>query len=125
MTSTNPKAHTVFAYSGGGSVKTAAFRIDSVGFGSKVVIMGFGFESILNLGGTDLRRTIMQQVLGYFDGSIMLGVHERPSGIPKQFKLDQNYPNPFNPTTSIQVEVAKHGFVTLKIYGLLGDEVAT
>ncbi len=124
LTSANPKAHTVLAYSGGGNVKTAAFRIDSVGSGSKVVIMGFGFESILN-SVPDLRKTIMQQVLGYFNGSIVLGVHDRQPGIPKQFTLEQNYPNPFNPTTSIQVEVAKYGFVTLKIYDLLGSEVAT
>ena len=41
------------------------------------------------------------------------------------FNLHQNYPNPFNPTTNIRFQVADFGFVTLKIYDLLGNEVAT
>jgi hypothetical protein len=43
---------------------------------------------------------------------------------PKQFALDQNYPNPFNPTTVIRYQLAKSGMVNLKIFDLLGKEVA-
>ena len=44
---------------------------------------------------------------------------------PKDFLLQQNYPNPFNPSTSIQYAISSRQFVTLKVYDLLGREVAT
>jgi hypothetical protein len=44
---------------------------------------------------------------------------------PKDFVLYQNYPNPFNPITSIQYAITSRQFVTLKVFDLLGKEVAT
>jgi hypothetical protein len=44
---------------------------------------------------------------------------------PLVFKLEQNFPNPFNPTTTIQYSIAKAGLVTLKIYNVIGQEVAS
>jgi hypothetical protein len=43
--------------------------------------------------------------------------------IPTVYKLNQNYPNPFNPSTIINYQIPEEGFVTLKIYDILGDEV--
>jgi hypothetical protein len=45
--------------------------------------------------------------------------------IPATFKLEQNYPNPFNPTTIIRFGVPERSNVVLKIYDILGSEVAT
>jgi hypothetical protein len=43
----------------------------------------------------------------------------------QKFILNQNYPNPFNPTTKISYSIPKAGFVTLKIFNLLGNEIST
>ncbi len=45
--------------------------------------------------------------------------------IPYEFILYQNYPNPFNPSTNIKSQVSESGFVSLKVYDVLGKEVAT
>jgi subtilisin family serine protease len=52
----------------------------------------------------------------------ILGVNTEP--IEKGFSLRQNYPNPFNPTTHFEFMISNVGFVTLKVYDILGREVA-
>jgi photosystem II stability/assembly factor-like uncharacterized protein len=59
-----------------------------------------------------------------FFTSVISGNQNQHSNVPKDFKLYQNYPNPFNPMTKIKFDVPKSSFVTLKIYDILGKEVA-
>ncbi|MBM4171298.1 MAG: T9SS type A sorting domain-containing protein, partial [Ignavibacteria bacterium] len=44
--------------------------------------------------------------------------------IPKEYSIS-NYPNPFNPSTTINYQLPENGFVTIKVYDILGKEVAT
>ena len=59
------------------------------------------------------------------DPAVVTGTEEQGVGIPERFALRGNYPNPFNPTTTITFDLAEAGFTTLKVYNLLGQEVAT
>ncbi len=45
--------------------------------------------------------------------------------VPNEYALFENYPNPFNPTTSIKYQIPEEGFVTIKIFDVIGREVAS
>jgi Secretion system C-terminal sorting domain len=53
------------------------------------------------------------------------GVVSDAAAIPSQFALSQNYPNPFNPSTMIQFTVPSNGHAVLKVFNVLGQELAT
>ncbi|MCX7833780.1 MAG: T9SS type A sorting domain-containing protein, partial [Ignavibacteria bacterium] len=52
------------------------------------------------------------------------GLENKTSQIPDKYELSQNYPNPFNPVTKISFAIPKQGMVSLKVYDILGREVA-
>jgi len=56
---------------------------------------------------------------------IFLSSVEKEIDILNKYVLFDNYPNPFNPTTTIKYQIPELSFVTLKIYDVLGNEIAT
>ncbi len=63
--------------------------------------------------------------IGAFETVTTTGLAEEPLLGRKNFSLAQNYPNPFNPSTTIDYAISNAGHVTLKVYSMLGKEVAS
>ena len=51
-----------------------------------------------------------------------IGINKISSNNPADYKLYQNYPNPFNPITKIKFDLPRQGYVTLKVYDILGKK---
>ena len=73
--------------------------------------------------GTFHNPTNTQVLDFYFTTDPTVGVKNKTT--PTSYFLEQNYPNPFNPSTNINYGLKESGFVSLKIYNILGTEVAT
>jgi hypothetical protein len=55
----------------------------------------------------------------------LTAIGNQTNSIPALYRLYQNYPNPFNPSTVLAFDIPKDGYVSLKIYNTLGEEVAS
>ena len=111
-------AMSVKEFSGSNSILTSFTRYLASGLGIWNASYGYDF------GSTGITMAYAR-INGVAYGSrITLTVVSNPK-IPVDFGLSQNYPNPFNPTTNIGYRIADVGLVTLKVYNVLGQRVAT
>jgi len=84
--------------------------------GAKLIVAG-GYTGLNVPLGSTATQIYTDPVITNIQGNITV--------IPAKYSLSQNYPNPFNPVTKINFALPKQGFVTLKIYDVLGREVRT
>ncbi len=78
---------------------------------------GFGVGSVIE-------SLVIARVYQCFNAH-PIGIQNISGEVPDKFTLEQNYPNPFNPSTIIKFGISKTSNVTLKIYNITGQEVAT
>jgi len=85
---------------------------------------GNGSYTGTNPNGTiqSMSNVIVQSAV--FDTIPPIGIQNLNNGVPQVYQLHQNFPNPFNPVTRIKFDIPQNSKVTVKVYDLLGNEVA-
>ena len=71
-----------------------------------------------------IHASVSSLSLWYREYLDIIGIKSISTETPSKYSMEQNYPNPFNPTTSIQFSLPKNEVVSIKIYDMLGKEVA-
>ncbi len=118
--SSNGQFHLSFSYKADGTDGAGGWIQKPSG--SKIFFMGFGFESMNNNESTLSRDKFMRMVFNWFDGiSDVKG--EKAASL--NFRLFENYPNPFNPSTVIRYSIPARSNVSLTVYDILGNKIAS
>ncbi len=86
-------------------------------------IITVGLEDLPGTGGDYNGSYFLLDDLAF--SNVATGVEQQKGINPNIFYLGQNYPNPFNPITTISFDLPVQSHVTLKVYNLLGQEIAT
>jgi hypothetical protein len=97
-------------------------------FGTETINIQADEEFVFWVGislGDDEFEMISNMNLAEAKYSVITDVNEHTLSLPTEYNLGQNFPNPFNPSTNIQFSVPKTEYVSIKVYDIIGNEVAT
>ena len=103
---------------------TGPFNL-AVGDTQEIVIAFLIKKGTDNLNSITELRNYAAQIQHWYDNDFVTDVDETTPTIPTEFSLSQNYPNPFNPSTTIKYAISSKQLVQLKVYDILGNEIAT
>ncbi|MBV6421145.1 MAG: hypothetical protein DAHOPDDO_02414 [Ignavibacteriaceae bacterium] len=99
------------------------FRFQEYELVKDIGLYELGFSDFFARYTMELKGCIIDGVV--HGDTITVGVDNDETQIVSEFKLEQNYPNPFNPNTVISYQLPVTSNVTLKVYDILGNEIAT
>ena len=94
------------------------------GHGTSTISINYSFQDNSAVNGTNYKYR-MKQIDENGEYNYSDEIEVTANFTPKSFNLSQNYPNPFNPSTNIQFAITSNQFVSLKIYDIVGHEIAT
>jgi hypothetical protein len=115
--------------------KGLVYKFGIYGSDNEGGVGGFGNNHLANVSDADTVFTILTQFGSInpnfynkwdYDNQVpkLVGVTDLP-GLPLVYSLEQNYPNPFNPSTKIEFTIPTTSFVQIKVFNIIGQEVAT
>jgi hypothetical protein len=104
------------------TVRIAAVRAQNSAAGWRAAFFGFRMENLAQVN----RKIVIDRTIEWVTEAPPVSVADKPvAAVPGAYRLEQNHPNPFNPSTTISFELPQGSPVTLKLFDLLGREVAT
>jgi len=126
MAVTNNECNSVSVFLNGGNGTFTLHSTLPAGIGTQhIVAKDFNGDGKIDLAASNFDNNgVPGNTISVFLNHSITSMSEE-LGFAKTYSLDQNYPNPFNPRTTIQYALPHSGFVTLRIFNMLGEQTAT
>ena len=102
------------------------FRLVGTSLDTTVVLWNNSADQYFILHTSTIPTTVQLDPNNWILKAVTLsGIDDEQAEVPTSFKLEQNFPNPFNPSTTVKYSIPNHSKVIIKVYDILGNEIAT